>query len=337
MSESAPSSELVILRELLAQESGFVSGSALAAKLGVSRVAVWQHMEKLRSQDFAFQAIRARGYRISDWPKRLNSSFIEALLANANCHCPVLLLDEVDSTNDEAARQLASGREAPFVVIARSQQKGRGRFGRQWQSQTEANLYTSFAFRPQLPPQRMQTFTLWMGVTLCELASSLCRHSPALKWPNDLLINGQKAGGMLTEARMDSDNIRDLICGIGLNVSNSDIPHLDPKAPTASTATCLADHASAPLDINRVAAALIQKVAEAYSAFISGTYLDTFADLWNRYDVLRGKQIAVFQGETRVAGLASGVDDEGALLLRDEKGTLLRFRAGEVSIDKSSL
>lgn len=334
MSESATPSELVILRELLANETGFVSGSALAAKLGVSRVAIWQHMEKLRTRGFGFQAVRARGYRLNRRPAALSAPFIEALLANSGTACRVLLLDEVDSTNDEAARQLAAGELAPFVVIARSQTRGRGRFGRQWQSAKVGNLYASFAFRPQLPPGRMQTFTLWMGVVICDLVASLCTSAPGLKWPNDLLFDNRKAGGMLTEARMDSDTIRDLIFGIGLNVSTAGeaLPE-----EIAARATCLAAHATEPIDINRFTAALITRVNYAYQAFLDGSFRDTFADLWNRFDILRGRQIAVLQGETRVAGVASGVDDEGALLLRDEAGRLQRFRAGEVSIDKSTL
>ena len=334
MSESATPSELVILRELLANEAGFVSGSALAATLGVSRVAVWQHMEKLRSRGFGFQAVRARGYRINRRPAGLSAPFIEALLANSGTACRVILLDEVDSTNDEAARQLAAGEQAPFVVLARCQSRGRGRFGRHWQSEKTGNLYASFAFRPQLPPSRMQTFTLWMGVVICELVASLCSEAPGLKWPNDLLFGDKKAGGMLTEARMDSDMIRDLVFGIGLNLSSIGE---GASEEICKRATFIAAHSKEAIDVNRFTANLITRINTAYLAFLDGSYRDTFADLWNRFDLLRGRQIAVLLGEQRVAGTASGVDDEGALLLRDENGKLLRFRAGEVSIDKSSL
>lgn len=335
MPEVTPPSELVILRELLANEAGFVSGSALAEKLGVSRVAVWQHMEKLRTQGFGFQAVRARGYRLSKRPAELSATFLDALLANAGTECGVVLLNEVDSTNDEAARLLAAGHKTPFVVVARSQTRGRGRFGRQWHSEKSGNLYASFAFRPQLPPSGMQTFTLWMGVCVCELVASLSADQPGLKWPNDLLFGGSKAGGMLTEARMDADMIRDLVLGIGLNIATASAPGL---APTNSLPpTCLADHANEPIDINRFTAGLITRISEAYASFANNSYHDRFADLWNRYDLLRGRPIAVLQGERRFAGVAAGVDDEGALLLRDEKGSLQRFRAGEVSIDKSTL
>lgn len=331
MTDSTPSSEIVILRELLARDSGFVSGSALAAKLGVSRVAVWQHMEKLRAQGFGFQAVRARGYRLTRRPRDINQVFIEALLDQPGVSCDVLLLDEIDSTNDEAARQLASGRTAPFVVIARRQTRGRGRFGRTWHSERTGNLYASFGFRPQLSPEKMQTFTLWMGVCVCELVAGLIRIPPGLKWPNDLLFDGRKAGGMLTEARMDSDMIRDLVFGIGLNLH---APADGWPDELARRATSLSEHSAQPLDLNRLAADLVAHVLRGYQRFVDGSYRETFADQWQRFDLLRGKPVAVLHGATRVAGAAMGVDDEGALLIREDSGRIHRFRAGEVTLEK---
>lgn len=334
MPDHTPSSELIILRELLANESGFVSGSTLAERLGVSRVAVWQHMEKLRSQGFGFQAVRARGYRLNRRPTHLNATFIEALLSGKASDCGVLLLDEVDSTNDEAVRQLASGKQGPFVVMARRQTRGRGRFGRSWQSDKVGNLYASFGFRPQLSPDKMQTFTLWMGVSVCAMVAEFSKTPPGLKWPNDLLFHGKKAGGMLTEARMDSDMIRDLVFGIGINVN---VTGENLNAEVAKRATSISEQATGPLDLNRFAAALITRIVHAYEAFVDGSYKETFADLWHRFDLLRGKPVAVIQGGCRYTGTATGVDDEGALLIRSETGSLHRFRAGEVTLEKNPL
>src|SRR5688572_14630418 len=126
--------EHVILRELLARDPNWVSGSALATKLGVSRVAVWQHMEKLRSAGFTFEAQRSRGYRILSRPPSVYTPLIETYLKSRPRNFSLLVLDEIDSTNDEAARQLSGGREAPFAVLARRQLQGRGRFGRSWHS-----------------------------------------------------------------------------------------------------------------------------------------------------------------------------------------------------------
>lgn len=325
-----PTVEHVILRELLAHEPKWVSGSALAAKLGISRVAIWQHMEKLRAAGFAFEAQRARGYRLTRRPPTLHAPLLETQLKVRPRHFSLLVLDEVDSTNDEAARQLAAGRPAPFAVLARRQTHGRGRFGRTWHSEATDNLYASFAFRPRVAPERMQTFTLWMGVNICELLANFARLAPGLKWPNDLLFAGRKAGGMLTEARVDADQIRDLVFGLGLNVNS---PAENWPADLARRAVSLAEVAGAPLDLNRLAAALVGRVLLAYQAFAEGDHVKTFADLWNRYDLLRGKSVTLLEGGRKHHGTVLGVDDEGALVLREDHRTH-RFRAGEVTLEK---
>jgi BirA family biotin operon repressor/biotin-[acetyl-CoA-carboxylase] ligase len=331
---SPPSTELVILRELLAREPGFMSGAALAAKLGVSRVAVWQHMEKLRTQGFAFEAARARGYRLTQRPAALHLAFILAHLKGRARDFSISLLDEVDSTNDEAARQLAAGRPAPFVILARRQTRGRGRLGRAWHSEANGNLYSSFAFRPPLAPGGMTTFTLWMGVNVCELIANFCQVAPGIKWPNDILFDGRKAGGMLTEARIDADQIRDLVFGLGLNLNS---PAGAWPAELARRATSLSEQTASPLDPNRFTAALIGRVLLAYTQFVDGDYRQTFADLWNRHDVLRGRPVTVLQAGRRFTGIAAGVDDAGSLLVRAPGGGRpLRFQAGEVTLEKSA-
>jgi BirA family biotin operon repressor/biotin-[acetyl-CoA-carboxylase] ligase len=327
-----PTVEHVILRELLAREPDWVSGSALATKLGVSRVAVWQHMEKLRAAGFTFEAQRSRGYRIARRPETIYAPLIETCLKSRPRNFSLLVLDEVDSTNDEAARQLAAGRSVPFAILARRQSHGRGRFGRSWHSDATSNLYATFAFRPRVEPERMQTFTLWMGLNVCELLANFAGVSPGIKWPNDILFDGRKAGGMLTEARVDADQIRDLIFGLGLNV-NSPAGGWPPDL--ARRAISLAEVTGSPLDLNRLAAALIGRVLLAYQIFSDGEHLNTFADLWHRYDLLRGKQVTLFEGGRRHHGVVNGLDDEGALLLRDQMGKVLRFRAGEVTLEKT--
>ena len=323
--------EHLILRELLAREPNWISGSLLAKKLGVSRVAVWQHMEKLRAAGFAFEARRARGYRLTGRPAGPHAALIETQLKVRPRGFSLVVVDETDSTNDEAARQFAAGRAAPFAVIAGRQTKGRGRLGRVWHSEANGNLYVSVAFRPRVAPERMAAFTLWMGLNLCEMLENFARVKPGLKWPNDILLEGRKAGGILTEARVDSDQIRDLVFGLGLNINafTESWP-----ADLARRAVSLAEVVGEPLDFNRLTAALLGRVLLAYENFADGTYMRTFADLWHRYDVLRGQPIVLLEGGRRHQGTVTGLDDEGALLLRDLQGRTQRFRAGEVTMEK---
>jgi BirA family biotin operon repressor/biotin-[acetyl-CoA-carboxylase] ligase len=323
--------ETLILRELLAAEPGWVSGGMIASKLGVSRVSVWHQMEKLRAQGFGFEALPARGYRLSKRPKMLHAGLVEAQLKVRRKGFTFITLNEVDSTNDEAARQLSAGRAAPFAVFARRQTHGRGRFGRAWHSESNGNLYSSFVFRPRIAPERMQTFTLWMGVTICELVSKFVPVKPGIKWPNDIVFDGRKAGGMLTEARVDADQIRDLVFGLGLNVNS---PASAWPAELSRRAVSLCELSGGTVDINRLTAALIGRVLLAYERFTEGEHVDTFAELWNTFDVLRGREITLSEGGRKRRGKVLGVDDVGSLLLRDEHGRTRGFRAGEVTIEK---
>lgn len=331
------STEVTILRELLAAENGTVSGSRLAKLLGVSRVAVWMQLQKLTRHGFVFEARHSRGYRLVKTPATLHDSLVQAYLSGrpraAKGSLHLVCLETVDSTNTEAERLLASGAAVPLVILAREQTQGRGRRGRAWHSPPAGNLYSTFVFRPQLEPARLQDFTLWMGLNICELVSNFCKLEPGLKWPNDLLIDGRKAGGMLTEARIDADQIRDLVFGLGLNLNGraADLPR-----DLQRTAISLADATGAPLDLNRFAAALIGRVLSAYDQFLEGDYREKFATLWKRYDLLRGKPVSVTQGTRTLAGTATGIDNEGSLIVRLHSGRTERFRAGEVTLAKDA-
>ena len=334
ISNSTPPTEVSILRELLASDSGYVSGTKLAKSFGLSRVAIWMQLQKLTKQGFAFEAVRSRGYKLVKTPAELHHALIQAYLTGRGRRAPNLItFDKIDSTNSEAERHLAADSRTPLVILAREQTQGRGRRGRTWHSPSAGNLYSTFVFRPKLEPARLQDFTLWMGLNVCELAANFCKIEPGLKWPNDLLIGGRKAGGMLTEARVDSDQVHDLVFGLGLNLNAraADLPR-----EVQRSAISLAESAGAPVDVNRFAAALITRVLTAYSRFVENDYRAKFAELWQRFDVLRGQTVTVTQGSRTVGGTATGIDDEGSLIVCTGPGQTERFRAGEVTLSRDT-
>lgn len=325
-----PQTDVTILREFLAHPGELVTGTRLAKQLGISRVAVFFHLKRLIEEGFAIQSEPRRGYRLIAPPATLHEALIRTHLGRTRAP-HLVCLDTVDSTNSEAERRLAADEPVPLVILARAQTRGRGRRGRPWHSAQSGNLYATFVFRPQLEPARLQDFTLWLGVSVCELVENFCKLSPGLKWPNDLFLSGRKAGGMLTEARIDADQVRDLVFGLGLNINGraTDLP-----PDLRRIATSLADETGAPLDLNKFAAALIGRVLHAYAQFLDGSYRDRFAELWHRYDILRGQPVAVIQGTRTVRGTAVGIDDEGSLIVRTDAGVTERFRAGEVTLGK---
>ncbi len=327
---SKSKADLTIIRTLLDAGDAFVSGSALAETLGMSRVAIWQHMEKLRDQGFSFEAVRSRGYRLNAKPAKLNALLIEARLPAA-AQCTIIALDTVDSTNDEAMRRTAQGESTPLVVIAREQTRGRGRMGRSWHSEANGNLYLTFALRPDVPPDRLATITPWIGLNLCSLFAGYARVESQIKWPNDILLHGRKAGGILTEARIDADHIRDLVIGCGLNLMP---PRGGWTGELADRAIALGEVAAAPIDVNHFASAVISRVLTACNTFQADKHTAPLAEQWPRYDALRDREVTLLHGREEITGRASGIAADGSLLLRTGDGETRSFRAGEVTIAK---
>jgi len=320
--------ETILLREFLAAGDGCVSGAHLAKVVGLSRVAVWGHLHRLEAEGFAFEPVHSRGYRLTARPSALNATLIRALLPPGTP--PLRYLPSVDSTNEEACRQLAAGAPTPFVALAAEQTRGRGRFGRTWHSPADSgNLYLSAAFRPNLPPDRVALFTLWIGLNLCELLATETGAAPQLKWPNDLHFGPRKVAGMLTETRGDADQTRELVFGLGLNVATPDSAW---PRDIAARATTLAREAGRTLDLNAIAAKVVAGVLAAAAPFSSPPPSSAIAKLWRQHDLLAGRTIAVRQGSETHTGVARGIDEDGALLLRTSAGRTLHLRAGEVTL-----
>lgn len=324
-----PDTDVVILKALLEANTNFVSGNLLATELGISRVGVWARLEKLREEGFSVEAIRHRGYRLTGEPPSLNENLMCAYMDLAGTKVDLLFRNEVDSTNTEAEKSLATGRPTPFVVIAQRQTKGRGRMGRQWHSEDEGNLCASFAFRPQLAPAQMQMITLWMGVSLCAYINDRLSLPAQVKWPNDIVSGDRKLCGILAEARVDADRTRDLIFGIGINV-NSECDKWPPE--TAAVATSLAILKGEKLRINKIAAELVDVVNNAYNRYVSGEYRSEIFALWERFDALRGKTVRGTKGHEEIVGTANGIDDHGNLIVALADGKTRSIQAGEVTL-----
>lgn len=321
-----------ILLAFLEAEGEPVSGDRLAKELGVSRVAIWSRLERLRASGFGFKASTRRGYQLKTVPREINAALLDAHLRRLKARSEIEFLASVDSTNSEAERRLAAGQEAPFGVLARVQSAGRGRLGRKWHSGQVGNLYLSLAFRPFIPPDRLKPFTLWMGLALCAHIEQAHGLKLGLKWPNDLQTpEGHKVAGMLTEARLDADSVRELVFGIGLNITGQakDFP-----AEIRTLASSLEQALGRALDINQVAASVIAALLRAWEQFEDGAWSRSFRKLWLHHDVLVGKSVRVGLRGDPIAGIVDGIDDEGSLILRTGGGRRKVVSSGEVTLRK---
>lgn len=323
---------LTILKALLAEPDAFVSGSLLAEQLGVSRPAIHGKLEKLREQGFEVEAIRNKGYRLTKEPEILHADLIRYYMEQAESSIDVLYFPVIDSTNNEAERQLSFGRKGPFAIASSCQTKGRGRLGRQWHSATADNLYLSVLFEPNIPPQALQHFTLWAGIHICRTLQTLISTSDLkIKWPNDLHCDGRKFAGMLTEAKMDADSLRSITFGIGLNVNSN--PANYPEE-IRKTATSLYAINGSELSLNQTVASVIAAIQSAYDICILGNGSENLVEAWSPLSSLSGQSVTAIMNGKEVTGIASGIDETGALLLRTEEGQTQAIRAGDVTLKK---
>lgn len=322
-----PDADLLLARRLIHAGGSIVSGEELAEALEVSRVAVFARIKKLRGEGWPIEGLRREGYRLKGEPKELSSLWLRAALQNPALG--ILAFPEIDSTNSEAERQLASGRETPFVVLSEHQTAGRGRLGRTWHSPPQGNLYATFAFRPKLTPSELAAFTLVIGVAVA-VALRESAHVPAMvKWPNDIQVEGKKLAGILTEARIDTDRTRDLLLGIGLNV-NSQPSSWDVDGISA---TSLRERDGQEQPYHDTVARTIACVLAAAERFFDdpARARKQLIKDWGKLDALAGKIVQASGPHGQVSGVVEGIDEGGRLRLRTEEEVVL-ISAGEVTL-----
>jgi len=337
-----PDATTLLSALLDSDRDGYVSGEELAQRLGVSRVSVWARLQKLQTEGLACEAVRGRGYRLAAEPTVLHPAVLAAYVRlrqhkKAPPGISVIFLPETDSTNLEAERRLAAGAPTPFVVFAARQTAGRGRMGRAWHSAEGGGLYLSFAFQPKLPPARMPKFTLWMALRLCHMLNKSYHLPVRVKWPNDLVWEGRKLAGLLTEARIDADLMRDLVCGLGLNVNGDPAKWAGSRSATGAAAAKVAGtlqqiNGGKPLSINAVAADVVLAGKAAFTDFIAGRIEAEFKELWERYDALRGNVVSVTLLDGTLKGRAAGLDASGALKISLPDGSVCMVQSGDVSL-----
>lgn len=307
----------------------FRSGEALAGELGISRAAVWKLVHGWQARGLDIQAVRGRGYRLARPIELLDAERIRCGLdaAVAACLGPLEVLCETDSTNTRLAQQARNGLPTGAVCLAECQHAGRGRLGRQWVSPFAANLYLSVLWRFALPPAALAGLSLAIGVAL---ARALDRHGVSghgLKWPNDLLWEARKLGGVLLEFGGESEGHSHVVIGVGLNVAMPEAAGGGIGQPWIDLSTVLG---RVSVSRNRLAALLLSEIALACTAF-AASGLDGFQADWARWDAVAGRPVRLLWPGHVVEGIARGIAADGALQL-ETAGGLCSFAIGELSL-----
>lgn len=311
----------------LKQQEGYLSGEDLSKQLGVSRTAVWKAIRRLQEEGYTIEAVRNRGYRLADSGDVYNETEIKSILQTKKAGRRLFFFDEVDSTNNRAKQLAEAGEPDGTLVVAETQCAGKGRRGRQWLSLKGTGIWMSMVLRPEITPSQASMLTLVAALAVSDGIKAETGLITEIKWPNDIVINGKKLCGILTEMNTEMGDINYVVVGIGINVNIKNFP--DDIRPIA---TSLALEASNPVNRSRLIAAILQAWEQYYAVYLQTVDLTGLMQEYNDRLVNRNRQVTVLKPEGSYTGVSHGIDRLGQLLVEKEDRTVEAVMSGEVSV-----
>lgn len=317
------------LYHLLA-DGEFHSGEALGRELGVSRAAIWKLVQSRRGDRPEIECVRGRGYRIPGGVELLSADAIrQHLHAEARRRLgSVEVFEQLDSTNSTALAWAQQGNAHARVCLAESQTAGRGRRGRSWVSPRGRNIYLSLVWGFSGGVAAVEGLSLVVGLAVCAALDRIGVVGHGLKWPNDILWQGRKLGGILLEMTGDPSGYCQVVAGIGINVGMGDAEGVDIAQPWVD----LSEVTGVAPGRNMLVGAVLSELVEHISEF-EGCGFARFIPEWERRDACRDEVVVVSGAdESRSVGRVLGVASDGALRLELLEGGVRHFHAGEVSL-----
>ncbi len=307
---------------ILKDADALVSGEELSRRLGITRSAVWKHIEELREAGYGIEAVPRRGYRLVDVPDLLSPAEVQHGLGTKVFGCQVLHFVTVDSTMNEAFRLGMEGAPAGTVVVTETQTKGRGRLGRSWSSPKGKGLYFSILLRPPCLPSDAARLTLLAAVSISEAIEKQAGVRAMIKWPNDLLVKEKKLCGILTEMSAEVDRVRFVVVGIGINVNTA-------PSQLPAEATSLKVLQGQSFSRVRLLQEILRIFEARYQAMLKYGYSEVL-DEWRRRSALEGRAVRFTDHGREVTGVAIGLQEDGGLLVRLADGTVVKRIGGDI-------
>lgn len=310
------------------REKEYVSGEVLAKKLGISRVAVWKQIQKLKDMGYKIISDQNLGYCLISRPDLLLPQEIQRGLSTKYVGKEIFYFPELKSTNiiaKEKTLHRAEGINEGTLIIAERQSAGKGRLGRKWFSPA-GGIWLSIILYPQLSPSYISRITLMTAVAVVKAIKICTQIESQIKWPNDILINEKKVCGILTEMSAELDIINWVVVGIGINanIDHQDFPE-DIQKNTISLKEILGKK------VLRVK--LVQTFLQEFEKYYESLKRREFSSIlkeWKLYSHTLGKKIRVDMGERIITGEAMDINEEGALILKKGDGELVEIISGTI-------
>jgi BirA family transcriptional regulator, biotin operon repressor / biotin---[acetyl-CoA-carboxylase] ligase len=307
----------------------FHSGTEIAERLGISRTAVWKHVQRLERFGLVVASLPGKGYRLSRPIDLLHQGRIrEEMPVETSEHLACLSIENtLDSTNSALMKRASEGAVSGTALLSEFQTQGRGRIGRSWLAPFGGGLCLSLLWRFQ-DPRQVAGLSLAVGVALSRALVELGVEGLALKWPNDLLWGGAKLGGILIEIAGEAHGSCAVVIGVGLNIDLP--PEIEKKIDQSATdlSRVLSGHS---VGRNRVAARFLSHLILMLKDYAQDG-LKPYLDEWRSLHRDAGRDAVVHIGEQEIPGRIVNVSDEGYLLFETRDGVLKTFASGEVRL-----
>lgn len=313
--------------KLLKETDGYVSGQELCRRFGVSRTAVWKVVNQLKEEGYEIEAVRNRGYALKGAGDVLSEAELLSCLETEWAGGRTVYFDATDSTNAQAKRLAEAHAPHGTLVVSDRQDGGKGRRGRSWASPSGVGIWMSLILRPEIAPSSASMLTLAAALAVREGIREETGLSPLIKWPNDLVLNGKKICGILTEMSTELMEIQYVITGIGINVNQREFP-----SEIRDTATSLSLEAGRCFRRSSLIAAILKAFEKDYAAFLKTGDLSLLLEEYNACLVNRGKEVCILDPSGEYRAVAEGIDESGSLLVTLPDGTRREIISGEVSV-----
>lgn len=308
--------------DFLKKKDSYISGEEISHSLGISRSAIWKHIQELRELGYDIVAVPHLGYRLLAIPDRLFPSEISENLKTKFIGRKIFYYDTIASTMDRAIDLGMGNAPQGTIVIAETQTKGRGRLRRSWVSPRYKGIYFSLILKPKISPNQAPILTLLAAVSVCEAIKEISGLDVKIKWPNDILINHKKLGGILTELNAEMDEIRFVVIGIGLNINND-------RRSLIKGATSLKEEIKEELGRAKLLRKLLEKLEDNYRDLAERSHRGII-EKWRCLSSTLGKRVKIISHRKQLQGVAIDIDIDGGLLLRDDSGLIQKVMAGDL-------
>lgn len=312
---------------MLKNSGDYISGEAICKELGVSRAYVWKLIKALREEGYEIDAVSGRGYRLSEIPDVLSESEIKSSLSTRWMGHDIVYFSSTDSTNTQAKLLAEQGAADGTLVASDMQTGGKGRRGRTWVQKSGENISMSILLRPSFDPDRASMLTLLAAMAVRKAAEELTGMRALIKWPNDIVINGKKICGILTEMSAEQGYIHYVVTGIGINVNGATFPD-DIK----DTASSLFLESGSKVSRSAMMASVLKAFEEYYEGFSRFCDLSFIRDEYNAALVSMDREVCVLDPKGQYTGISRGINEAGELLVATPDGSITEVSSGEVSV-----